>query len=114
MAATAIDTFINKWAHIAITYKGKIWQLYLNKEPKLSLFASKINLYDNLSIDQLIITTTDPKIIVQVKEIALFGHNRDISEIWDDSGSFIGLNGNFNQMLAYYPLSESAYTILND
>jgi hypothetical protein len=31
-----------------------------------------------------------------VKEVAMFGHNRDAGEIWRDSGSFIGLNGNYN------------------
>jgi hypothetical protein len=88
--------FVNKWAHIAITFKEKLWTVYVNGQVKITHTASEQSLYDDLAIDEIQIVNPEPKTILQVKEVAMFGHNRDASEIWKDSGSFIGLNGNYN------------------
>ncbi len=68
----------------------------MNRELKITYLASKLNFYDNFAIDDIIIKTNDQRIILQVKEIALFGHDRDLEELWGDYGSVISLNGHYN------------------
>ena len=51
---------------------------------KITHTATDQSLYDLLPIDEIKIINPEPKTILQVKEVAMFGHNRDASEIWRD------------------------------
>jgi hypothetical protein len=88
-------TYINKWAHIAVTLQGNIWTVYLNSKSVLNIVATKITLYDNIIISQLEIASNE-LVSLKMKEIAIFGHARRISEIYSDLSGFISQGDHFN------------------
>jgi hypothetical protein len=46
----SLTTFVDNWAHIAVTLKQYKWLVYVNSQPVITILLTKLDNYQNLDI----------------------------------------------------------------
>ncbi|CDW75218.1 UNKNOWN [Stylonychia lemnae] len=104
---------VDIWMHLSVIMKGSIWVVYQNAKVIGEFNVFKNQLFNKVLTD-LNIGTQNLKSMLKIKEIALFGHARDPTEIRIDMFNQISRVNYQYQLLAYYPLSETSYQLFTD
>lgn len=114
MPISSATVFLNKWAHFAITLQDFTWRINLNRVNIITYKDPIERVFDSTVISILKIISPNYQTVIKIKEIVMLGHARDIEEITGDFGAQISRVHQYRQILFYYPLIETALSVLTD